>query len=105
MAAAVAAMSYVGCAQTVYIATDVDAGAPPSPPLVGTDSDAGADAKVDTHVAAQCIATECPAPFATCTNGGLDTSYTCGTNLLTDRNNCGECGNVCPNWGTSPIST
>jgi len=51
---------------------------------------------------AMCIATECPTPFATCTTGSSDTSYTCGTNLFTDRDNCGACGNVCPNWGAFP---
>ncbi|MBN9166387.1 MAG: hypothetical protein BGO98_42830 [Myxococcales bacterium 68-20] len=40
-----------------------------------------------------CIATECPAPYATCGAG-----YRCVTNLSNDEDNCGECGNVCPSF-------
>lgn len=78
----------------------------PAGPQFGGPEDAGEAGSRGSDAAVPnvplCIATECPAPFATCTNGGLDTSYACGTNLLTDRNNCGECGNVCPNWGNFP---
>ncbi len=47
-----------------------------------------------------CVQTECPAGRGTCT--GADNPYRCGTKLLSDRNNCGECGNVCPDL-TNPM--
>lgn len=38
-----------------------------------------------------CIATDCPAPWASCRDGTL-----CSTNTSTDVENCGGCGNSCP---------
>jgi hypothetical protein len=38
-----------------------------------------------------CVATDCPAPWATCTSGAL-----CATNTSRDVDNCGGCGNACP---------
>jgi len=40
-----------------------------------------------------CVSKACPANFANC-DGKVDNS--CETNLLTDPNNCGGCGIVCP---------
>lgn len=38
-----------------------------------------------------CVATDCPAPFATCRDGGL-----CKTDTSRDVDNCGGCGKECP---------
>jgi len=42
-----------------------------------------------------CIGTECPPPYATCVGPG-EAAYTCATDLARDPNNCGSCGNACP---------
>ncbi|AKU97410.1 Tryptophan synthase alpha chain [Labilithrix luteola] len=44
-----------------------------------------------------CIATECPAGYDTCP-AKFGATYRCGTNLMTDQDNCGACGNVCPSF-------
>jgi hypothetical protein len=80
-----------GCAETsIDVGTRIgdDAG---EPPPAFTPRDSGTDAEAATPTSKACIATTCPAPFATC---GDD--YRCNANLDTDSNNCGECGNVCP---------
>ena len=38
-----------------------------------------------------CVATDCPAPWATCPNSGL-----CATDTSGDINHCGACNNACP---------
>lgn len=38
-----------------------------------------------------CVATDCPAPWATCPNGGL-----CTTDTSRDIEHCGSCGHACP---------
>lgn len=44
---------------------------------------------------ALCVSSECPAPYATCPSFTGLPRYKCSTNLLTDRDNCGSCGNSC----------
>ena len=63
--------------------------------IFSPSSDAGEDAPQSVLM---CIGTECPPPYATCVTPGKPT-YTCGTDLLRDPMNCGECGNEC---GTYP---
>jgi hypothetical protein len=80
----------------VVLADDPDTGSPQifQPPL---------EAGVDTGPLPDklmCVATECPAPFATC---GSAAAIHCGTNLLNDAENCGVCGNVCEPPGPNTI--
>ena len=61
--------------------------------------DAGEAAAVEPTL--MCIGTECPAPFATCPprQGGIQAPapvYKCQNDLMTDNDNCGECGHACP---------
>ncbi|AKV04760.1 Tryptophan synthase alpha chain [Labilithrix luteola] len=44
-----------------------------------------------------CVATECPAPYATCPAKSGPT-YKCGADLERDPLNCGACGNECSTW-------
>jgi len=49
----------------------------------------------DAGTGGACVATECPAPFATCPGeDGL-----CTTNLTNDIDHCGSCGGKCPRKG------
>lgn len=57
------------------------------PPDSGTEADAPLQ-----EAPKLCIATECPAPYATCDFAG----DRCNSNLSNDINNCGACGNKCP---------
>lgn len=61
-------------------------------------AEAGGDADVpDSESLLMCKGTECPAPYTTCSNGP---SFLCGTNLLTDSQNCGACGHSCEGYDT-----
>lgn len=88
-----------GCAQTnVRLGEETpEAGAPPPGFTPPADSDASADGGADVanpqHVLA-CVATDCPAPFATCPSDEGPV-YKCGTDLAHDVKNCGSCGNEC----------
>ncbi|AKV00160.1 Tryptophan synthase alpha chain [Labilithrix luteola] len=63
---------------------------PTAPSFTPTEAaEAGAEASLP-H-ALMCPATECPAPYATCKSSPA----VCGTNLNTDVQNCGACGNTC----------
>ncbi|OJY14849.1 MAG: hypothetical protein BGO98_38025 [Myxococcales bacterium 68-20] len=62
-----------------------------APPEAGSDS----SASEASTAALLCIGTDCSFPYATCATDG-QVGYKCGTNLLTDDQNCGECGNACP---------
>ena len=60
--------------------------ATPAPAPVFVEVDAQTE-----PIVPMCVSTECPHPYATC----LDKSGLCNTNLNTDLNNCGACGNKC----------
>ena len=76
--AAVTLTLQASCARSVDSSTDSDSrllspgGANPTPLSV-------------------CVATDCPAPWATCRDGGL-----CKTDTNRDVENCGGCGKACP---------
>ncbi len=57
------------------------------------DTDGGLDASTPPESRLMCVATECPAPFATCPSGDVD--YKCSVDLSRDPDNCGACGNKC----------
>ncbi len=97
-----AATAACGSNRDLFIGSDCDEGlCDPRPAPSFTIPDAGADADADGAISEPekvlaCIGTECPFPYATCLTTTGKGDYTCGVNLLTDSNNCGECGNVCP---------
>ena len=76
----------------VVLADDPDSSAPPAP-IFEPMADASDGSSSPPSAALMCEGTECPPPYATC---GTTPSLRCGTNLLSDPMNCGECGNVCP---------
>lgn len=82
-----------GLDEPVVLATpETDAAVPP--PLAPVE-DAGGDAIEPEPL--MCLATECPAPFATCDSSDPTARppFKCQHNLLTDSNNCGACGHAC----------
>lgn len=65
-------------------------------PRFGAPDASAGDAEVDGGVPIEkllCVATDCPAPLATCGTG-----HKCTTDLSTDLHNCGECGHECPEF-------
>ena len=49
----------------------------------------------------ECIATECPSPWGTCSSA-QNPSFKCATDLARDNDNCGTCGNKCTDY--TPIN-
>ena len=93
----------VACAETMGAGSeDVpegDAGtSPPSFTPRPTEAGAGPEGEGPDTVDL-CIATECPAPYATCSFS----ADRCRNNLSNDVDNCGACGNKCPSEIYSPI--
>ncbi len=89
-AAIPAVVALVACETSV---SQVDMGGGSSTttlPSPGTDG--GGTLTETSSTKKQCVATECPAPLATC-----DPSHLCGVDLSTDINNCGGCGLACAN--------
>ena len=83
------AVAVVACTESI------DMGEVTGTPTPGfTDPDAGDGAVDASLVPLSCIATECPAPWATCLSKEGPT-YKCGTDLRRDDENCGACGNKC----------
>ncbi|MBN9159967.1 MAG: hypothetical protein J0I07_03300 [Myxococcales bacterium] len=78
-----------GCATNIRVGDDaLDAGGAPGS-FTSPDAD-GAEASIPPTLEL-CIATDCPAPYATCADG-----LRCATNLSNDPKNCGSCGEECP---------
>src|SRR5690349_17868639 len=70
------------------------------PLVVGPGDGGGSDgAPILDPTRKMCIATECPAPYATCAVNGILPEFRCGTDLSTDLGHCGACNNAC---GTIP---
>ena len=65
-----------------------DAGPPPS----FVQDESKGDAAAPPATTFMCVSSTCGAPYTTCPNS----EYLCSTNLDTDMDNCGRCGNVCP---------
>jgi hypothetical protein len=71
----------------------VEFGPPPSTEGPSFSSpDSGATADSEAAPVSYCVATTCVAPFTTCS----DSRFPCDVNLMTDADNCGECGFKCP---------
>lgn len=87
----------VACANSVSlgVSTEEDASTPPSFTPPDAEVDAGGDVAVPRVLA--CVATECEAPFGTCSNS----KWRCDINLDNDPQNCGGCGVTCPPAGAS----
>ncbi|AKU94858.1 hypothetical protein AKJ09_01522 [Labilithrix luteola] len=78
-------------ADDVVVGTTPDASAPQqtfTPPPAEDGGEAGITPPVKAEM---CIATTCPAPYASCGDGPA-----CQTNLSNDSKNCGACGAACP---------
>ncbi|OJY29465.1 MAG: hypothetical protein BGO98_47285 [Myxococcales bacterium 68-20] len=93
-----------GCAESsldVGVRPQMDAGFAPS----FTPDPDGGDASQPTSPRLLCTGTECPYPYATCPASGWSGEppvpvYKCQHHLLSDNENCGTCGNVCPRFDT-----
>jgi hypothetical protein len=85
----------IACAETMSAGVEdntPDGGSTPAPFIPPAD-EAGLNADVEAPDSPKlCIATECPAHYATC---GFSADR-CRNNLSNDLNNCGACGNKCP---------
>ncbi len=97
------AFTAYACADTVYMGqvTETADAAPPMTFTPPPPEDGGDAALPDfpTPDALLCIGTECPFPYATCSN---EPAFKCGTNLMNDPGNCGACGVSC--GGFDPIN-
>ncbi len=77
-----------GCSQSVLIGEDApsDGGVPTF--LVPDAATADASQGLTEY----CPSNKCPSGYTTCSGS----RFPCDVNLMTDRNNCGECGFACP---------
>lgn len=74
--------------RTVVLGGSPDAG----PAISFTPPDGGDSIAAPPEPMAYCAATACPAPHTTCPTS----EFPCDVNLMTDADNCGACGVVCP---------
>jgi len=65
-------------------------GGPTEPALL--DPDAGLGPRTEEHARSYCASDRCPTGHTTCPNS----RFLCDVDLLSDPDNCGECGNACP---------
>lgn len=70
---------------------------PPSPTQLAPNG--GVDASTEAGGEDLCAATECPAPYTTCS----DSKFRCDKNLDSDNLNCGGCGVVCPGGDNTQV--
>jgi len=92
--AAAAVILIMACGERgdVFVGADCPRGFCDEPPAAFGSGDAGdADVSLPEPTVLACIGTECPAPYGTCSE-----AERCAVNFMTDRNNCGGCGIVCP---------
>lgn len=90
--AAAGAVVVVACSERIDMG-EVTTGA--QVPSFSDPSPDGGDASADVTITPlACMATECPAPWATCLSED-GPAYKCGTDLTRDPKNCGACGNEC----------
>ena len=89
LALVVAGIAVASCTVPVSLGHGVeeDGGLPPA----FVDPDAGDLFDADTFIR-YCPSDTCPRGFATCE----DSLFPCEADLLSDKNNCGACGNACP---------
>ncbi|OJY15828.1 MAG: hypothetical protein BGO98_24490 [Myxococcales bacterium 68-20] len=82
------------CAQSdALVATDT--GGPPS----FTPTPDGGDSGSLPSAPLACVGTVCPEGLGTCLSGPVGAAtYKCGTDLMSDRDNCGACGNKCGDY-------
>lgn len=88
------------CSSTQQLGFVEDDAGRPGTSFFEPEDEAGADGgnRTDAGVLVKlCIATDCPAPYATCTTDGK-TGYACTTDLSNDERHCGACGNECPSY-------
>ncbi|MBN9164781.1 MAG: hypothetical protein BGO98_09200 [Myxococcales bacterium 68-20] len=78
----------ISCTENGVVGRYLDDGE--APPEFASTEDAGRDAESGSTL--YCPSNRCPAGHTTCPSS----EFLCDVDLLTDVNNCGECGNKCP---------
>ncbi len=91
-ALAIVALKFgLGALLVVACSSSPDVNFEGAPALLERDGGKGEAGSISQNL---CPVTECPGGRDTCPGGDL-----CGTKLLSDSQNCGACGNVCPELG------
>lgn len=84
----------VGCSSSIDIVGQAGQGGEGS--SFAEPAEGGA-AEVDASLVAYCPSYACPSPFTTCAMS----QFPCDVNVMSDPQNCGACGNVCPVYDNS----